>query len=74
MINPSERRDEALAFAVLAILWVLGTMALLGPVALGIAGVTMIGALLLGWHIRGGLSSPASAPALAACFGASRAG
>ena len=55
MINPSERRDEALAFVAVAILWVLGTMALLGPVALLIAGVTMIGALIMGWHIRGGL-------------------
>ena len=55
MISPSERRDEALAFAALAILWVIGTMALLGPIALGIAGVTMVSALLLGWHIRGGL-------------------
>ncbi len=55
MISPPERRDEALAFAALALLWVLGTMALLGPVALSMAVVTMIGALLLGWHIRGGL-------------------
>jgi type IV secretory pathway TraG/TraD family ATPase VirD4 len=55
MMSPSERRDEALAFAILAILWVLGTMALLGPVALVIAGVTMIGAFVMSWHIRGGL-------------------
>ena len=55
MMSPSERRDEALAFTALAILWVLGTMALLGPVALLVAAVTMIGALVMGWHIQGGL-------------------
>ena len=55
MMSLSEKRDEALAFAALALLWGLGTMALLGPVALLVAAATMIGALVLGWHIRGGL-------------------
>ena len=53
MIGASERRDEALIFATIAILWVLGSMALIGPVALTVAAITMTGVVLAGCRIIG---------------------
>ena len=53
MIGASERRDEALIFATIAILWGLGSMALIGPVALTVAAITMVGVVLAGCRIIG---------------------
>ena len=55
MSDQKDRRDDALVFAAVAILWVLITMALLGPVGLTVAGLTMVVALVSGCHIAGGI-------------------
>ena len=55
MMNASERRDDTLIFAALAILWIIGSMALLGPVALSVAAVVMTSAFVFSLKIVGSL-------------------
>ncbi len=55
MIKASERREDALIFAAIALLWVMGSMALLGPVALTVAAITMASAFVFGVQIVGAL-------------------
>jgi len=52
MSGGADRRDEAFAFAAAGVTWVLGTMALIGPVALLVALVTMVGILISGFDER----------------------
>ena len=55
MSATADQRDEALMFAGVAILWVMGSMALIGPVALTIAAITMTGTIIAGCQIVGAL-------------------
>ena len=55
MSGGADQRDEALMFAGVAILWVMGSMALIGPVALTVATITMIGTIIAGCQIAGAL-------------------
>ena len=59
MSDKGNPRDEAFAFAAVAVLWVLGSMALLGPVGLMVAGVTIVLAFLFDLHIIGGILTAA---------------
>lgn len=52
MSGGGDRRDEAFAFAAVGVTWVFGTMALIGPVALLVAVVTMSGILIAGYDER----------------------
>jgi len=55
MINASERREDALIFSGVALLWVFASMCLLGPVGLTAAAITMVSALAFGLQIIGAL-------------------
>ena len=56
MSGAADKRDEALIFAAVATLWVLGSMALIGPVALTVATIILSGAIIAGFQIFGALA------------------
>lgn len=53
-MSVSAKRDDQL-MAVMAVLWTLGSMAMLGPVGLTAATIVFFGALLFGLHVIGGI-------------------
>ena len=48
------KKDEQL-MAVMAVLWILGSMAMLGPVGLAAATIVFVAAMLFGLHLIGGI-------------------
>ena len=55
-MSVSSKKDEQL-MAVMAVLWILGSMAMLGPVGLAAAAtIVFVAAMLCGLHLIGGIT------------------
>jgi len=54
LMSVSAKKDEQL-MAVMAVLWILGSMAMLGPVGLAAATIVFVAAMLFGLHLAGGI-------------------
>ncbi|MEM8952007.1 MAG: hypothetical protein AAGC99_22070 [Pseudomonadota bacterium] len=54
LMSVSAKKDEQL-MVVMAVLWILGSMAMLGPVGLTAATIVFVAAMLSGLHLIGGI-------------------